>query len=229
MEQRRPPPQKQPPPVAPASKGFEEMASGFFGLAAQLWHAAVPSRGPAAPASTMRVTLECVLSASVDLRTVPPGHRRLRAELVEGRPWRVGRRDEPEAMARLLRPAAAPQDCLFEIAWEPPCLVLIKPSRDSLLRVNGSLVKQTTFVLLQNSEIGVGDARDGSKPILAFRVQRESNPAPRGGSEGEGALESSTPRCRPAAHCARGQVGDAMAKGGLVDPAGAGTRVRMNL
>merc|ERR1740121_2955990 len=193
------------------------MASGLFGFASQLWHAAVPSRGPATPPSTMRVSLECVLSAGVDVRAMPPEHRRLRAELVEGRPWRVGRRDEPEAMARLLRPAAALQDCLFEIAWEPPCLVLIKPSRDSLLRVNGSLVKQTTFVLLQNSEIGVGDTRDNGKPALAFRVQRDSNPV-RGGSEGEGAPDS-TPRCRPAAHV-RGQVGGAMAKGGLVDPAG---------
>ncbi|CAK0790457.1 unnamed protein product, partial [Prorocentrum cordatum] len=87
-----------------------EMASGLFGYAAQLWHAAMPSMGPVAPPSTMRVSLECVLSASVDLRAVPLEHRQLRTELVQGRPWRVGRRDEPEAIARLLRPAAAPQE-----------------------------------------------------------------------------------------------------------------------
>lgn len=50
----------------------------------------------------------------------------------------------------------APWDRLFDIVWEPPCMILRKPARDAPLLVNGQLVRQDTFVLLHNVEIALG-------------------------------------------------------------------------
>jgi len=64
-------------------------------------------------------------------------------------------------------------DSFFELAWQPPCLYLRKPTHATPLLVNSALVRQLTYVLLHNVEIGLCDPDTGN-PCLSFRTLRDA-------------------------------------------------------
>merc|ERR1712242_205520 len=110
-----------------------------------------------------------------NIANLPRWQRCLMKKVAMGSAWPIGPRQQPQTFSRLVpNESTFLEDCIFELAWEPPCLYLIKPTPDTPLCVNGTPVRQTTFVVLQNSEISLCREAGCSEPVIAFRILRDA-------------------------------------------------------
>lgn len=138
---------------------------------------ASPAKG--APGSFVDVMLECVHSDGTDLAALSRWQRSIGKRIQEGERWPIGLSHQPDTFRHLVPDASKlPQehqeyDVLFEIAWQPPCLYLRKPVAETPLLVNGTHVRQLTYVLLQNVEIELFDPGRGAT-CLTFRILRDA-------------------------------------------------------
>jgi len=121
--------------------------------------------------SSVKVTLECVRAAGMDLTTIPHWQACL-SHNVNKHPWCINTMAQLYFFINLI-PDKLHRERLsnthIELSWEPPCLYLRK-SVNAVLTVNGSRVKQSTFILLHNSAIGLCGQDDGELVAL-FRVR----------------------------------------------------------
>jgi len=137
-----------------------------------------------AGAEAADVVLECVHSAAVDVLALPKWRRCLARKLCVGSAWSIGPLQQPQTFCHLLPDSRVLQEehwghqHLFELAWQPPCLYLRKPTQDAPLLVNGTPVRQLTFVLLHGVEVSLGAG--GGPALLAFRVLRGAGGPGRG-------------------------------------------------
>jgi len=160
-----------------SSEDIGSLAKKVVSAVSQLWDGSRDQNG--AGNRFLDVVLECVSSSSLDIESVPRAQRTIGKRVGVRQPWSVGPRQQPAAFREFMPGfAKLPWEHLFEIAWEPPCLFLRKPSANAPLMVNGATVRQSTFVLLHNVEIAVFDPAmpfdSNAEPLVAFRLFRES-------------------------------------------------------
>jgi len=120
--------------------------------------------------------LECSFSSAVDLTTVSEPSRYLAKRIAGSSAWEVGPEHQPQTFGCVLPDLSAlpwHNGCqtFFELVWQPPCLYLRKPAKDTPISIGGVPVRQSTYVLLSRAEIELC-AEEGGAPVLAFRLFR---------------------------------------------------------
>mmetsp|Transcript_31131 Transcript_31131/g.72274 ORF Transcript_31131/g.72274 Transcript_31131/m.72274 type:complete len:321 (+) Transcript_31131:191-1153(+) len=146
------------------------------GVSGHLWPE--PTRGRGEKRRDMvDVVLECIYSSAVDVSTLQQWQLCIAKRIERSQPWVVGPSLQPDSFSYFMPDLSQlPEELrsdLFELSWEPPCLVLRKPCHSVHITVGGMPVRQLSYVLLSNIDISLCK-EEGGTPLLTFRALRYS-------------------------------------------------------